>query len=362
MKIAYILYWLAGPESGVFRKISSQIRRWIGAGHEVTLILAGPAEKREAYQQAFQSTGAGFEYLPIHGAFGRWFRWCGLKKVLRRHTFSAIYHRFDLATPGLSSAMQRNHWVVEINTQDVAEYGLHPGLRNTYNNITRKTLFSRAAAGVFATRELAEDPAFGAFHSVREVIPNGVDFADTPSAPATPAEAPVELLFMGSDGHSWHGVDKLVHLAKAQPAWKIHAVGVSMTMFTNGKPENINAPGKLSRHEYEPLVMRSTAGIGTLALHRKSMNEACPLKVREYLAYGLPVILGCVDSDIPQGAPYALHISNTEDNVATHLREIQSFVESWRGKRVPRNQVAHMDWAVKEDARLRLMARFAKKA
>jgi hypothetical protein len=118
----------------------------------------------------------------------------------------------------------------------------------------------------------------------------------------------------------------------------------------------------MTRREYEPLIAGCTAGIGTLALHRKGMDEACPLKVREYLAYGLPVILGCADADIPKDADYALHIPNTENNVAEHLPEIQSFVESWRGRRVPRTQVAHMDWAAKETSRLRLLARFARQA
>lgn len=36
--------------------------------------------------------------------------------------------------------------------------------------------------------------------------------------------------------------------------------------------------------------------IGTLALHRKNMTEASPLKTREYLAHGFPVIIGYKDT------------------------------------------------------------------
>jgi hypothetical protein len=92
-------------------------------------------------------------------------------------------------------------------------------------------------------------------------------------------------------------------------------------------------------------------------MHRIPLEEACPLKVREYLAFGLPVLIGYTDTDIPARAPYALQIPNTEDNVATRVKEIRTFVEGWRGRRVPREMVAHMDWSVKEEARLRFISR-----
>lgn len=361
MKIAYILYWVDGVESGVFRKVLNQIRFWTGAGHDVMMLLAGPVERQSSYQAAVESAGAKLEYFPVAGAIGRWMRWRRLKRFLRLHSFSVIYHRFDLATPGLTAAMQSDNWVVEINTNDVSEYNLHPGLRAFYNRISRTRHFSRASASVFPTRELAENPVFAPLNSARAVIANGADFSKLPQLPPPNPNAPVELLFMGSDGHSWHGVDKLADLAAARPDWKIHAVGVSGAMFPNGKPPNIVAPGKMAQRDYEPLARSSIAGIGTLGLHRKAMHEACPLKVREYLAYGLPVILGYIDTDIPQQADYAVHIPNIEDNVVQNRERIISFVESWRGRRVAREQIAHMDWAAKEKARLDFMARFVKK-
>jgi hypothetical protein len=357
MKIAYILYWLAGPDSGAFKKILNQVRFWINAGNDVTVVLAGPDEKREAYARAVESAGAKLEYLPIRGRVGRWFRWAGLKKVLKSNKFSAIYHRYDLATPGLASAMEPSRWIVEMNTNDLAEYGLHPGFRSFYNRISRGRLFSRAGGSVFPTRELAADRDFSAFNAVREVIPNGGDFTSISQAPPPPVTGPIEVFFMGTDGHAWHGVNKLPALAAAQPDWIINVVGVSNKVFPNGVPPNIKLHGWLARKDYEPLIAASTAGIGSLAMHRIPLKEACPLKVREYLAFGLPVILGYIDTDIPADAPYALHLPNTEDNVATHVAEIRKFVEGWRGRRVSRDFLKHMEWPVKEEARLRFIHR-----
>jgi hypothetical protein len=359
MKIAYLLHWPEGPESGVFRKVLDQVSYWVAAGHSVTFFLAAPPERRPAYEDAVKGIGAALEYFPMVGFFGRWMRWRGLKRRLEAGKFDAIYHRFDLATPGLISAMKPGQWVVEINSNDRVEYALTPGLRDYYNRLTRNRLFSRAGTGIFVTRELANAPEFSAFRGPREVIANGSDFRTIPQAPVPSAAAPVELLFMGSDGHSWHGVDKLTALAKARPDWTIHALGVSEVMFHGDRPKNIQLPGRLARKDYVPLVARCAAGFGTLALHRKQMNEACALKVREYLAFGLPVILGYTDVDIPNDASYALHLSNTEDNVSGNIERIGAFVEGWRGRRVPRNEITHLDSAVKEQQRLAVLKRFS---
>ena len=356
MKIAYLLHWVEGPETGVFRKVLDQVSLWVSSGHQVTFFLAAPPEKFSEYEKSVQAIGARLEYFPMAGFFGRWLRWKGLKRRLSAQSFDAIYHRYDLAAPGLVSAMEPGRWVVEINTNDRAEYALTPGLRDFYNRATRNGLFARAGAGVFMTNELANDKDFAAFGGRRVVIANGADFRTIPVLPAPAKDAPVELLFMGSDMHSWHGVDKLAVLAKARPDWTIHALGVSERMFGEGRPANIRAPGRLTRAEYMPLAARCTAGFGTLALHRKAMDEACALKVREYLAFGLPVILGYTDVDIPKGAAYALQIPNTETNVAENVDRIGAFVESWRGRRVQRKEIAHIDSAVKEETRLKLLA------
>ena len=145
-------------------------------------------------------------------------------------------------------------------------------------------------------------------------------------------------------------------LAAAKPKWVIHAVGVSKSMFADGCPENIRLPGRLARAEYEPVAARCTVGFGTLALHRKGMEEACALKVREYLAMGLPVVLGNRDADIPKGAAYSLQLPNEERNVAENVERIEGFVEGWRGRRVARSDVAHLDSAFKEKKRLALLA------
>ena len=358
MNLAYILYSLDSAESGVSKKIANQVGAWVGAGHRVTVIRAGLSTHREGYEKANQAVGARLIYRVTEGAMGRWGRWVGLKKTLRAENFDAVYHRFDLATPGLVEAMTAGKWTVELNTNDLTEYALAPGLRNTYNRWTRNRLFRRAGGAVFVTRELSQAPAFEAFGKERLVLGNGGDFSVKP-APAPSVNDPVILLFMAGEGQEWHGIDKLPLLAKANPDWKILVLGVAKWNSSETLPRNIEFRGRMKRDEYEPIVAKCAAGIGSLGLHRIQMFEGSPLKVREYAAYGLPMILACKDVDVPENAPYALYLPNSEDNVEKSLPAIRDFVEKWRGRRVPREQVAHMDWKVKERTRLEFIARVA---
>jgi hypothetical protein len=92
-------------------------------------------------------------------------------------------------------------------------------------------------------------------------------------------------------------------------------------------------------------------------MHRNRLNEASPLKTREYLAAGIPVLMAYRDTDFLHGAPFLLELPNEEDNVFPNLEHIDRFVHQMRGVTVPRRDVAHLDWAHKEPARLALFER-----
>jgi hypothetical protein len=115
---------------------------------------------------------------------------------------------------------------------------------------------------------------------------------------------------------------------------------------------NVTWHGRLDHASALAVMARADIGIGTLALHRKAMHQANALKLREYLALGLPVLYGNEDPDVDAIPELALRIANTEDNVITELARIRTFVEGSRGKRVPRSALGHLDAAAKETQRL----------
>jgi len=103
------------------------------------------------------------------------------------------------------------------------------------------------------------------------------------------------------------------------------------------------------------MLRQATAALGTFGLYRKGMDEACPLKVREYLACGLPVIGAYRDTDIPDEADYYLRLPNAAISLAPFAEKITAFLNRWTGQRVPRSAIAHLDLGAKEPIRLAFM-------
>lgn len=177
-----------------------------------------------------------------------------------------------------------------------------------------------------------------------------------PSIQQGPAAADaVQLVFIGSPGQAWHGVDAIAELAEARPQWSFDLIGVDASELPAPAPANMTFHGRLARKDYQPLLERADLAIGTLALYRKQMKEASPLKVREYLANGLPVITAYTETDFPEPVPFILQLPSSPGNVRDGLARIDDFASAWRGRKVPRKAISHLDTRVKESQRLSYM-------
>jgi glycosyltransferase involved in cell wall biosynthesis len=196
----------------------------------------------------------------------------------------------------------------------------------------------------------AASPIFASAKPIK-VIANGIPLENFAPRPISQERDPV-LVMMATGQYRWHGLDKLVILARKFPKWTIHILGDALVSSELAGCGNVRVHGLLKRSEFEPILARAHVGLGPMALHRKEMEEACPLKVREYLSYGLPVIGGYVDSDFPKGAEFFLQIPNREDNVERSLDAIEKFVAHWMHRRVAPSEIAHLDFRSKERERL----------
>ena len=144
------------------------------------------------------------------------------------------------------------------------------------------------------TRELARRPAIVGLDRPLSVLPNSIDLAAYPELPAPDNPSP-RLVFIGSPRLAWAGVDKIARLAAHVPQWRFDVVGPAPAELS-GAPANVFVHGPLERDAYLPLMAQADVAIGPLALHRKGLSEASALKVAEYLAYGIPVILGSAET------------------------------------------------------------------
>ena len=347
MRIAYFAHVNGGSRSGVFHKIAGQVDQWRAEGHAVRAFVLTRDEIGE-----WQSRLGDTVVCRYGGVRSRMSAVMRMVNATRNFRPAVVYYRRDLFYPQAIYLPARAALVVEVNEDDLSEYALGSRVRALYNARTRGVMLRRARGLVFVTRELSVHPAFRRYRGRRIVVTNGIRLESYPMLPPPGNEQP-RLVFIGTAAQPWHGVDKLETLASAKPTWQFDIVG----MRDEGRAPlpNLAWHGPLDREGVLRVLARADVGVGTLALHRKSMDEACALKVREYLAVGLPVLYANRDLDADGLGSLVLRIANTESNIVDELPRIEEFVERSRGVRVPRSAVAHIDIARKEHERLALI-------
>ena len=245
--------------------------------------------------------------------------------------------------------------VVEINTDNRREARLEGRVGWAYNELSRKATLRATAGFVCVTHELARSVDLTRYAKPTAVIGNGADPAVTPALPPASGVRPGAVMLLGYPA-AWAGVDKAITLAEAMPELDLHLVGAGVP--DSLLPANVRVYGRLPRESYREVLASADFGIGPLALHRKGMSEASPLKVREYLLHGLPVLTAHEDTDFLGEEPWFLRrLPNREDNVATGVPAITEWAKSVAGRRVPRaDVVARLGMEGKEAARLAFLA------
>jgi glycosyltransferase involved in cell wall biosynthesis len=345
MKIAYYARVDTNEESGILKKIVGQIKAWQKEGHEVKLFAISKHPQRWEGLQRIDSLALCFP--------GKWTRAFGAKEMnarIKAWDPGVIYLRHQIYYPFMDSIMIHYPTFVEVQTNEDAEFRTIFSLQKRFYHHLTKNIYYRKAKGIVCmTHEIAD--RFRTASKPVCVIGNGIDLGQYPET-MVPRNVNPRIVFIGSANQMWNGIDKVIWLAARFPAWNFDVIGTDEITNRQEISSNIKMHGFLSRNEYEPIMMNADAAIGTLSLYGKAMEEACPLKVREYLAYGLPVIMGYKDTDFPNSAPFILQLPNIENNVKDNCPAIVEFLQKWKGQRVSRHLISHLDNAIKEKQRL----------
>jgi|GEM_PF-98770 len=365
MKIAYVFssdIWL---NDGVTKKIASQAVNWNSSEVCVRRFCIVPLG-RHPHSQA-DVTQLTLEPLRFTGRLARLFSPTNLFADLESFAPDIVYLRYELPKPFHWKLVRKYPVIVEINTHDVREFKsfasggrLLSRLKKTLNAFSRVRLLSRAKGLVVVTHELAHDSAFTGFKLPTAIIPNSIDLTRPRALKSTDVHGLPRVLFMGTPGFSWHGLDKLVTLAE-RTTGRLEIVIVGAFGDSHPSlPSNVELHPLLQGTKLESVIASCHIGLGTLALHRKGMDEACPLKTRDYLAHGMPLVLGYRDSAwIGTSAPeWILELPNTESNISDNVESIVSFCHAQRSRVVAQHEIApFIDSAVLEKSRLTFMKR-----
>ncbi|MBI5943852.1 MAG: glycosyltransferase family 4 protein [Chloroflexi bacterium] len=352
MRIAYVsLHWPRTRNSGVGKKIQSQVAAWNGTGHEARLFMH--TSQHEPQSDLIE---AEYFFYSISGKLktevNRIIAMRQMISAIHAYRPDVIYLRYGIYVYPAHLLMDIAPVVEEINTNDLTQHEGLGRVYSLYNRLTRGIFLRNIRGLVTVSRELAVSPAFAVYRKPTRVIANGIDLNNFPQLPVPTNPIP-RLAFIGSPGYPWHGVDKLVTLARLLPDIHLDIIGYSELPGLDPLPENITLHGYLALQEYQNVLASADAAISTLALHRKQMEEASPLKSRECLAFGLPLIVAYIDTDLDGfDCNFLLKIPNKEDNIQTYASQIRDFTYRMRGVRVTHDQIFNLDQAGKELARI----------
>ena len=324
MKIAY-LAWVNSPESGVKKKIDSQIATWTSFGHEVkpfflTAILAD--------KQNFYKIWPRLNLLnPCTDCVNDIFEFSPDIVYFRDNGFTMLninlLYRF------------RKKIIVEINSDYISE-GKLTRTRNFsswreywLNALALPGFYNLIGGMVCVTDEIARRPFYNC-RIPKTVVPNSIFVDEFSILKAKDTEdKKIRLIFLGTPEQPWHGLDKIVTLMKKLgPDFFLDIIGPERgdVEKLSSIPDNVSVHGYLKYDAYAAIISKAHIALSTLGLHRNNMDEACPLKSREYLAQGFPIIIGYTDPALKNENPdFVLKLPNKED-----IFEDSAIVESVR--------------------------------
>jgi glycosyltransferase involved in cell wall biosynthesis len=359
MKIAYVIDTNISSSNSIVNKIESKIKLWKEESHEVKVfsLLSDTSESIMEDGVVCQVKKANSKFIYISAVKK-------LKSFLKTYKPDIIYTRYIRYIPGLVGALKisGSNYIVEINTNDVEENKLSSLKKNIYNQMTRSYLLNNSIGFVHVTNELKNSYDFSKFNKKGIVIPNGIDTNKFLNYPNQKSE-PTRIVFIGTAGQDWQGFEKVIYLAGKLKKYNFDIIGINeidlKEIEIKDISKNVYLHGFLPLEENMKIISNASIGIGTLSLYKKNMQEACALKTRQYLAQGLPIILGYKDTDLlDKKLDFVLELENEPKNIINNIERINSFIEKmsvYDNLIIKKFAINNLDVVLKEKTRLKFM-------
>ncbi len=167
-------------------------------------------------------------------------------------------------------------------------------------------------------------------------IVNGVNVAAlTPHTP-NPQDNTVRLLALASMS-GWHGYDRILYsLAAYHGETPVHIDFVggdgdgSLAKWQAlvqelGVDNRVTFHGPLYGKALDDRVAACDVGVGSLGMYRYGITQGMTLKLREYLARGLPFISAVDDPALPEDPAFALRVPN--DDTSIDMQAVVTFAQ-----------------------------------
>jgi hypothetical protein len=203
-----------------------------------------------------------------------------------------------------------------------------------FEKVYTKSILKKIPLGICVTQEIAdyERSRCSTYHT--EVITNGIDMSKISLRNKQIPNKVIKGFLLAGQDAPWHGINRIIagiKLSKTPEDFEIHIIGSINNEYIKTieavKIKNIYCHEKKSAKEIEMLTKDFDFSFGTLELYKKGLKEATPLKVREGLARGFPIVNAYFDTDIESNIAlkqYCLTFAN--DSSALNFDKIKKFI------------------------------------
>ena len=318
---------------------------WLCHGDELTLLLPTHTGRLPGYDKTIF-------YFHLMAA---------LKEAFLLRPFDMVYLRFARFFPGAPKVIRA---IKESGCKLIVEHPTYPFESGKTTSFLRRPVL-KLCDHVFQQIEpmidlytLIGQPCGDTLHGIPAMnIVNGVDTELLPLH-APRQEADVGILALASMSR-WQGYDRLIEAFgqySGKEAYTVHMVGNdydgSLTQWrervaAHHLEEHFIFHGELFGDELNQIVAKCDIGIGGLGLYRKNQLCSMPLKLREYMARGLPFVYAVDDPALSTDMRFCMRVPN--DDSIPDAEEILRFAkEMKKDSRAPEEMRVyareHMSW------------------
>ena len=281
MRIGYYVPATLHRHAGIRARVAMTMRAWERLGVPSTLVT-GPAADPDS-----RRAEVGLAHLAADRAAA-----VKMRALVEEGEVTHVHHRLFLPTaewlrvPGPMSVEVHARLRRPESRRDV--FRVVGGWRRS------QQLTAHSVAGAFITGELADQPEYRQV-SARCVVGNGIELTDP--APA-PANALTVFGFVAGSFNAWQGFDRFAQLSLLLPEFSFRLIVPSGLAVPDVAASRVGVVRVTSHSQFQAEISALDAAIGSLALERKRMHEAAPLKVRDYVDAGIPTALPYTDTNL----------------------------------------------------------------
>jgi len=371
MKIKYFMLSDQNSDSGVIKKVFSQVSALNQLGLDAELVLVGIGDVN--YPPCRFLTTYSLDYVPMEDFFGRIKRAFKVNKLFSETIDSLdsndiLYYRcsstFPLYYPhNYFRSFRACKIITEHQTRELDEFKLAGNTLNYWSEyIFGKLLKKQSDAIIGVTNEITqyEVARIGDPKKPCLTIGNGFAVQSVPERKAPHYTGDDLHLLCVATVSRWHGLDRLLQglaIYDGLPKIVLHVAGDGKDLpHLQKMADDLGISDRIIFHGFttgkalEGLFDKCHIAVGSLGIHRIGLKEASILKAREYCARGIPFIYGIADPDFAVDFPYILRFP--ADETPIDVKQILAFAgeicdDADHPQKMRSYAEGHLDWSVK---------------